>query len=286
MEKCFACPNACGVDRSQNAGLCGTKEKLKIAKYAPFYFEEPPISGTNGSGAIFFSGCSLKCAFCQNYQVSRNVVGKEITPQTLADIFKRLEDANCHNINLVNPTHFYFGIIKALDIYKPNIPIVCNTHGYERVEVLKAIDGYVDVYLPDLKYFSPKVSKRYSNKENYFEMASQALQFMAQKPLIMEGGLMKSGCMVRHLILPENTVDSINVINWFNENMPKDVYFSLMAQYTPFGEIENFPELQRPITAREYNRVLDAVMNTERKNVFVQDLKKPVGTKYIPEWDY
>lgn len=284
MEKCYLCPNNCGVDRETSIGVCGVKNKLKIAKYGKFMLEEPCISGVNGSGAIFFCGCPLKCVFCQNYAVSRNKIGSEITPLRLADIFKELEDLGCHNINLVNPTHYLRQIAEAAEIYKPHIPVVYNTHGYEKAEMLKVADNFVDVYLPDLKYYGEEVAKRYSGRSDYFAVASQAVKHMSKKPLVMENGIMKSGCMVRHLILPMNTADSIKIFNWFDENLPQETYFSLMSQYTPFGEIENFPELKRPITKREYQRVLDCVMESGRKNVYVQDLTSS-GEVYIPEWD-
>lgn len=285
MNVCNLCPNDCGVDRERQTGFCGVKNALKIAKYAKFMFEEPCISGDKGSGAIFFCGCPMKCVFCQNYEVSRNLSGKEITTDEFIDIVKRLEDEGVHNINLVNPTHYVDELAKAFKKYRPKIPVVYNTHGYEKIETLKKIDEYVSVYLPDLKYYSPAVSKRYSGKENYFEIASKAVAFMADKPLVIENGIMRSGCVIRHLILPLNTADSIKVVEWVKENAGDKAYLSLMSQYTPFGEIENFPELQRPITKKEYNKVLDEVYASGLTNVFVQDFKS-VGTEYIPEWDF
>ena len=285
MDTCFLCPRGCGANRINRTGACGESQTMRIARYALHPYEEPIISGQNGSGTIFFSGCSLACAFCQNYEVSRGKRGKEITPQTLADIFKELEDQGAHNVNLVNPTHFYPQILRALELYRPSIPVVVNTHGYEKIETLRQIDDYVDVYLPDLKYFSPLLSTRYSRASDYFEKASQAILFMAQKPLRLENGLIKSGTVVRHLILPLAVSDSIQIIDWFAKNIGDRAYFSLMAQYTPFGEISDFPELQRKITRREYQRVADHLHSKGLTNCFLQ-LPSSADTSYIPDWNY
>ena len=284
MESCNLCPNGCKINREEVVGFCGVNDKLKIAKYYSHAFEEPIISGTNGSGTIFFCGCSLKCVFCQNYEVSRNLRGKIITEEELAQIFKKLEESGVHNINLVNPTHYSKQIINALKIYAPKIPIVYNTHGYERVEVLEQIDSYISVYMPDLKYFSPTVSKRYSGKKNYFEVAIKAIAFMAKKPIKIVDGIMQSGTLVRHLILPQNASDSVEVLNALAP-LKEQIYLSLMSQYTPFGEIDAFPELKRKITRREYDRVLNHALNIGFENMFVQDITSS-SEKYIPTWDY
>ena len=284
--KCSLCPNACGVDKSNTAGLCATTDKLKIAKFYLHPYEEPIISGNNGSGTIFLCGCSLKCVFCQNYPVSRNKTGKFISVNELANIFRQLEDLGAHNINLVNPTHYSNKIIEALDIYRPNIPIVYNTHGYEKVEVLKKINDYVDVYLPDMKFYSPNVSYRYTGKKDYFEVAKKALEFMADnKPIAFDkDGLLKSGTLVRHLVLPQNTSDSRRILDWF-ATIKEKAYINLMSQYTPFGEIEKYPELQRKLTTREYDTILDYAISLDIKNMFYQKLDSS-GTKYIPKWDF
>lgn len=282
---CKLCPNECGVSRTDKLGFCGAGDKVKIAKYYLHPFEEPVISGSNGSGTVFFCGCSLKCVFCQNYELSRNLRGKEISVKELSDIFKYLEDCDAHNINLVNPTHYSDKIIRALDIYKPSIPIVYNTHGYESLSVLKSINDYIDVYLPDIKYFSPTLSKRYSGKENYFETASKAIEYMTNKPLVFgKDGLLKSGVIIRHLVLPSCTGDSIKILDWFNQI--KDLaYINVMSQYTPFGNIENFPELKRKITKREYERVIDYAIALDIKNMYYQKYQS-ASEEYIPSWDY
>ena len=250
ISPCNLCPNNCGVDRNQKAGACGATKQIKIAKFYLHPFEEPCISGKNGSGTVFFCGCPLKCVFCQNYEVSNNLTGKTISVKELADIFKQLEDMGAENINLVNPTHYVPQIAEAFEIYKPKIPIVYNTHGYELIETLKIANTFTDVYLPDMKYVSSKASKRYTGKENYFSVAEKAIDFMikSRKTDIIDGKMI-SGVIVRHLILPLNTDDSIDVVRWFSK-YKNEAYFSLMGQYTPFGKIENFKELQRKITKR------------------------------------
>ncbi len=287
MSLCNRCPNNCGVDRKNGkVGACGVDENLKIAKYYLHKFEEPIISAVNGSGTVFFTGCSLKCVFCQNYSLSRNERGKIITPSNLADIFKQLEDMGADNINLVTPTHYTTEIAKALDLYKPNIPIVYNTHSYEKLENLKFINDYVDIYLPDLKFFSPKVSARYTVKSDYFEKASNAVKFMMQaKKTVIDGNKMLSGVIVRHLILPLNKNDSKSIIKWFSENKNGGAYFSLMAQYTPYGDYAKYPELSRSITKKEYDSVLNYLMDLNVTDCFIQQLNSS-SEKFIPDWDY
>ena len=281
--QCFQCPVKCGADRAERAGACGVKG-IKIAKYYLHPYEEPCISYKNGSGCIFFCGCSLKCVFCQNFELSRNTRGKEISAEELAGIFKELEDMGADNINLVNPTHYLSDIERAVSIYRPKIPVVYNTHGYENVEDLVRADEIADIWLTDLKFLDPMLAKRYTSRENYAEFALPAVKFMAKKPLKMQDGKMLSGCIVRHLILPMAAYDSVNVVR-FLSTLENDVYFSLMSQYTPYGEIENFKELQRKITRREYSKVLAAVEECGLKNVFLQDFSS-AEKEYIPDWDY
>ncbi len=284
---CNICPNNCNVNRNNGVlGKCGVSNDIKIAKYYLHPYEEPIVSGQNGSGTVFFTGCSLKCVFCQNYELSRAKTGKTITPKELSNIFKELEDMGAHNINLVTPSHYATKIIEALDIYKPNIPIVYNTHSYENIQTLKLIDKYVDVYLADLKFFSPLISKRYTSKENYFEVASNAVLYMLNsKKTVVDNGLIKSGVIVRHLILPMCQNDSVEIVNWFKQNQKNGAYFSLMSQYTPYGEIANFKELNRPITEREYNKVLNSLQDINEDKIFIQELNSS-STKYIPTWDF
>ncbi len=283
--KCSLCPVNCGANKQLNKGYCGTDNNIRIAKYYLHPFEEDVISGTKGSGTVFFCGCSLKCVFCQNYELSRNLRGKAISVRELAQIFKQLEDMGAHNINLVNPTHYSNKIIEALDVYKPNIPIVYNTHGYENIEILKQIDNYIDVYLPDIKFFSPTLSKRYTGRENYFEVASKAIEFMANKPFILgEDGILKSGTIVRHLVLPQSVSDSKKILDWFLEVKDK-AFINVMSQYTPFGNIESFPELKRKVTKREYDAVIDYAISLGIKNMYYQK-QRSANEKYIPCWDF
>jgi putative pyruvate formate lyase activating enzyme len=285
-KQCLLCPNGCKIDKNQSKGICGTDNDIKIAKYYLHKFEEPIISGKNGSGTVFFCGCSLKCVFCQNYELSRLTRGKDITINQLADIFKELESMGAHNINLVTPSHYAYQIIDALNIYKPKIPIVYNTHGYESLSTLKDLEPYIDVFLPDLKFKSPTVSKRYTNKSNYFEIASKAVEFMMEsKKTVIDNGLIKSGVIVRHLILPLSSNDSIDIINWFKEHKKNGAMFSLMGQYTPLGDIKNFKELSRKITKAEYDRVLNALLSLNENECFIQDLSS-ASKKYVPTWDF
>ena len=283
---CNLCPNFCLVDRKVSKGACGAGEDISISKYGLHHYEEPVISGSKGSGTVFFTGCSLRCVFCQNYELSRTLRGKVISPIELANVFKYLQDLGAHNINLVTPSHYTKQIVKAFEIYKPSIPIVYNTHSFETIENLKIIDPYVDIYLPDMKFYSPDLSKRYTNKQNYFDVASRAINFMMEsKNTVIENGLIKSGVIVRHLILPLSSNDSVEIIKWFSENKVNNPYFSLMAQYTPFGDIEKYPELKRKITKKEYQRALNAIENAGITDCFIQDLTSS-KEEYIPSWDF
>lgn len=284
---CRLCPNGCKINKENQKGLCGTDNKIRIAKFYLHKFEEPCISGENGSGTIFFCGCSMQCVFCQNYEVSRNLRGKEISVLELVDIFKKLEDMGAMNVNLVTPTHYSDKIIEALDIYKPQIPVLYNTHGYESIERLKIMDKYIDIYLPDIKYFDTAVSSRYSGKKDYFNVSSKAIEFMANKPVKFDDkGIMKSGTIVRHLVLPMNTNDSKNILDWFSESGIKNkAYLNIMSQYTPFGNIEKFPELKRKITKREYNTVVDYAISLGIEKMFYQK-QESASEVYIPKWDF
>ncbi|MBQ7924039.1 MAG: radical SAM protein [Clostridia bacterium] len=285
LKNCKLCPVACGANRNESVGACGV-QGLKIAKYYLHPFEEPCISFQKGSGTIFFSGCNLRCAFCQNYEVSRAQRGKDITPSQLADVFKELEDVGADNISLVTPSHVIPYLEAAFRIYKPKIPVVYNSGGYEKTDTLVRIDKYVDIYLPDMKFYSSSLSKRYLGKENYFDYASEAIAFMAQKPLRMTSeGKMLSGCIVRHLVMPLCTSDSKTLLRWFKKNLPATTYLSLMRQYTPFGDIQQFPELQRGVTSREYNAVVNEAVALGIVNVFLQE-RESSGKGYIPSWDF
>lgn len=256
------------------------------------FFEEPPISGEeingikpNGSGAIFFSNCTLKCCYCQNSEISTDGEGKEIPIQALADIFLQLEKAGANNINLVTPTHYTNQIIEALEIYKPNIPIVWNTSGYEKPETIKKLKNYVDIYLSDFKYFDSELSKKYSLAENYPETCKKAtLEMRKNQPEdIFENGLMKKGLIIRHMVLPTHQSDSVNVIDWINQNLGNKTYVSLMSQYVPMANAHKFPEINRKIKPIEYKIVVNHLTKLGFNNVFTQDFDS-AETIYTPDF--
>lgn len=279
---CNICPRMCNVDRNKNLGFCKASNEVKIAKVMLHYFEEPIISGEDtktqkakGSGAIFFSNCSLKCCYCQNHKISACGEGKIVTTQSLADLFKQLENAGANNINLVSPTHYSLQIIEALKIYKPKIPIVWNTSGYENESTIKLLENYVDVYLTDLKYFSSDISQKYSLAKNYFENASKAiLQMRKNQPVdIIKNGLMQKGLIIRHMVLPNQTIDSKNIIDWINSNLGNNVYFSFMSQYVPMANAKDHPEINRKLKPLEYKILTNHLLKLNFNNTFIQDFE-------------
>lgn len=283
MEKCVLCPRNCGAIRTKTKGLCGEKEDISVNTYSVFMFEEPPISGTRGSGAIFFSGCSLKCVFCQNYEISHNGHGTKITPEQLVEIFKELESKGVHNINLVSPTHFADKIIEALKIYKPKIPVIWNTHGYEKVETIQMLLPYVDIFLTDLKYFEANTAKKYSNCPDYVENAKAALaEMIKNKPLQFDGDIITQGVIVRHLILPLHTQESKQILDYLKQKYDKQILVSVMSQFTPFGECNKFPEINRKLTPREAATVNKYFLNLGLDG-FIQS-SKSADTCFIPKW--
>ncbi len=283
---CSICPRHCKVDRNQKTGFCGQSNTVKIAKVMLHKWEEPVISGTNGSGAIFFSGCNLKCIYCQNYQISSLGAGTEVTIDELVNIFKQLEEMGAHNLNLVTPTHFTDQIIEALNIYRPKIPIVWNTSGYESVETIQKLKNYVDVYLTDLKYFSKALSTEYSSCTDYFDVATKAiLEMRKNQPVdVIEDGLMKEGLIVRHMVLPTHMADSKTILNWIFENLGQEVYVSIMSQYTPYYKAKTHKKLKRRLREKEYDEVLKKVVELDFKNGFAQDLESS-STEFIPDFD-
>lgn len=284
---CNACPRECSVDRKVKLGACGMPEEFVVARVSRHDWEEPCISGKNGSGTVFFSGCSLGCVFCQNKQISTGGFGKKITDERIVEIFDELTRQGVHNINLVNPTHYAERLACILKEYKPKIPVVYNSGGYEKVETLRKLEGLIDIYLPDLKYISSDRSQKYSLAKNYFDCAAPAIKEMIRqtgKAVFDSDGMMKTGTIIRHLILPKNTNQSIKIIEWLRENVPYDTYISLMAQYTPIEHNERYPELNRTITEREYEKVLTALENSGFENCFVQQLASS-SEGYIPEFD-
>ena len=280
--KCELCPRKCGTCRPQTIGVCGAKE-LKVAKVMKHFWEEPIISGTNGSGAIFFSHCSLKCVFCQNYEISHEGKGEIITPQQLAEIFKDLEKEGAHNINLVSPTHYTNEIIEALNIYKPNIPIVWNTNGYEEIHTIQKLKGYVDIFLTDLKYYSPEFSAKFSSAPNYFEKASKAILEMRknQPEDITKSGIMQKGIIVRHLVMPTLTTDSIKILEWIKDNLGENTIVSIMSQYLPCYKAA--APINRKLKPLEYKIIMKKCEELGLTNGYCQDFAS-ASTNYIPKF--
>lgn len=268
IETCTQCPRNCRVRReeTEGKGFCRMGALPVVARAALHQWEEPAISGTRGSGTVFFTGCSLQCVFCQNYSIStRREVGKVVTPRELHDIFLRLIEQGAHNINLVNPTHFALPIAEALSMEKLPVPVVYNCGGYESLETLQKLEGLVDIYLPDLKYATDELGQKYSGAPDYFTRASAAILEMVRQTgpaRYTDDGMMKSGTLVRHLILPGNTRNSIAVLHWLHDHLPENPV-SLMSQYVPCGRAEEFPEINRTITRREYEKVRDVLFELE-----------------------
>lgn len=285
---CNLCPRRCNTNRTETEnlkGFCKMPLRPKVARADLHFWEEPSISGKNGSGTVFFSGCSLSCVYCQNFDISHKCQGKEISVEELADIFKQLENRGAHNINLVTPTHYVLSIKKALEIYKPKIPVVYNSSGYERVEALKSLEGLVDIFLLDLKYLSPDRAQRYSGAFDYPEYAKKAiLEACRQSPKCeFKDGIMQKGVIIRHLLLPQGTKEAMAVFDWVRENTP-DAYFSIMSQYTPCGNAENYKEINRKVTKREYNKVLEYICSFDFPNVYIQE-QTSADKKYIPDFN-
>ena len=294
--KCELCPRRCGADRAVSRGYCGMGGEITAAKAMLHYWEEPCISGKRGSGAVFFSGCVLKCAYCQNYDISAEHKGRIITEERLVDIFLELQNQGALNINLVNPTHFVPGIIRSVKLAKQkglSLPIVYNSGGYERVETLRALDGIVDIYLPDVKYFDNELAKKLSDAPDYFDTAMNAVTEMVRQtgmPVFTdndEDKPLKRGTVVRHLVLPRQYKDSIEIVRRLGERFGGDILFSLMSQYTPFGRVKTDPQFEkfnRRITTFEYRKVLDAVYEAGLSG-YMQE-KSSAREEYTPEFDF
>ncbi len=285
---CNLCPRQCKAlrtERENHNGYCKMPLLPKVARADLHFWEEPIISGKNGSGTVFFSGCPLSCVYCQNYDISQNGKGKVISYEELAELFKDLEQKDAHNINLVTPTHYCLAIKEALDIYRPNIPIVYNSGGYEREETLKMLEGYIDVFLLDFKYISKDKALNYSNAEDYPEYAKKAiLEAVRQQPkAVIENGIMQKGVIVRHLLLPQATREAMSIFDWVKENAPS-VYFSIMSQYVPCYQAEEMPVINRKVTKREYEKILDYIADSGFTNVYSQE-KRSADKCYIPDFD-
>ena len=292
LKQCEICPHKCRVNRLEGKkGICKSSDKIKIALYSTHNFEEPCISGENGSGTVFFSNCTMNCIYCQNYEISQLGKGKEITIEELADIFIKQQENKVENINLVTPTSYVPQIIVAIKMAKNKglkIPIVYNTNGYENIETLKLLEGYIDIYLPDLKYFYDKLGKEYSKVNNYFEIATKAIKEMYRQvgaPKLNEDGMMTKGLMIRHLILPNEVQNSKQVLKWIKENLDENVFVSIMAQYFPTYLAKDVDKLSRKITKEEYEEVENYVYELDLKNGYMQDLGEH-EEEYVPKWEF
>lgn len=290
LSKCALCPRSCRVDRTgSNRGYCGQSARIRVARASLHMWEEPCISGAEGSGTVFFSGCPLKCVYCQNKSIALGNKGKELTREQLSELFLLLQKKGANNINLVTPTHFVPQIANALRRAKKRglqIPVVYNTSSYECVETLRLLQGLVDVYLPDMKYYSSEISARYSNAPDYFEKASLAVAEMVHQVGApdFDAGLMKRGVIIRHMILPGCTRDSRAVIRYLYETYGDRVYLSIMNQYTPPENMGKFPEIDRRITPREYRKVIDYAIDLGVENAFIQEGETAIES-FIPDFD-
>lgn len=292
LEQCMLCPHNCKVNRlNGQIGRCKCNDKIKVALVSLHKFEEPCISGNNGSGTIFFSNCNLRCMFCQNYEISHLGKGKEVTVEELADMFINQQKRGAHNINLVTPTMYVIQIIEAIKIAKGrglNIPIIYNTNSYENVETIKMLEGYIDVYLPDLKYFSNDLCVKYSKVNNYFENATKAIKEMYSQvgaPEFDENGMIKKGVIIRHLILPNYMQNTKNILKWIKENIPDDVYVSIMSQYFPTYKANEDNKINRKLTKKEYKTIEDYMYMIDLKNGYMQDYVDDENEeKYVPEF--
>ena len=289
ISKCEICPRKCKVNRYEKKGYCRCDDKVKIALVSKHYFEEPCISGRNGSGTIFFSNCNLNCIFCQNHDISQGGKGIDVTIERLAEIMLEQQERGANNINLVTPTMYVEQIIKAIDIAKDgglNIPIVYNTNGYEEVETIKKLAGYIDIYLPDFKYFTNELAIKYSKAPNYFEKVTSALLEMQSQfdEYVFDGEIMKKGMIVRHLVLPNHIQNSKNVLKWIKENLRKDIYVSVMAQYFPTYKAVGDELIGRKLSFSEYRKIEQYFYGLDIKNGYIQDLGKH-EEEFVPDFN-
>ena len=287
LEKCEICPHNCKVNRAQwQIGRCRCNDKIKIALVSTHEYEEPCISGKNGSGTVFFSNCNLNCMYCQNYEISQLGKGREITIEELADIFLKQQAKGVNNINLVTPTMYAYHIIEAIKIARKNglnLPIIYNTNGYEKVETIKALDGYIDVYLPDLKYYSDILSKKYSNVDKYFEIATKAIKEMYKQvgqAIFNEEGIIQKGVIIRHLVLPNHLQNTKHILKWIKENL-SDIYVSIMAQYFPTYKAKGDSLIGRKLTQKEYKEIENFLYTLDLQNGYIQELGEH-EEEYVP----
>ena len=291
LKRCELCPHNCKVNRlNGEIGRCKCKDKVKIALASVHYYEEPCISGENGSGTIFFSGCNLNCKFCQNYEISQLGKGIEITIEELSDIFIKQQNKGVNNINLVTPTMYVYQIIEAIKIARKkglDIPIIYNSNGYENIETIKKLNGYIDVYLPDLKYYDDEIAYKYSGINNYFENAKSAILEMQKQvgaPKLNENGIIQKGLIIRHLVLPNNIENSEKILRWIKSNINEEVYISIMAQYFPSYKAKQMNDINRKLSEEEYSKIEDLVYELDIKNGYMQELGEH-EEEYVPDFN-
>lgn len=287
--KCALCPRQCGIDRKNVRAYCGETEQVRVARASLHMWEEPCISGSAGSGTVFFTGCPLRCVFCQNRTIALGNKGTALTQEQLTALFLLLQRKGAHNINLVTPTHFAPQIadaLKSAKIQGLSIPVVYNTSGYETVYTLRMLEGVVDIYLPDLKYYSAALSQKYSRAPDYFAYASRAIEEMVRQTgaPVFNGELMRTGVIVRHMVLPGHVKDTKAVLKYLYDTYKDDLYISIMNQYTPPIDMEGYPEISRRVTRREYERVVDYAIELGIQKAFIQE-GDTAKESFIPDFD-
>ena len=291
-QECTLCPHKCKIDRNINIGRCKAGNKIEIGGVSLHKFEEPCISGQNGSGTVFFSKCNLNCVFCQNYEISNLGNGRKIEIEELSKILLKQQENGAENINLVSPTIYADKIIDAIKIAKQKglkIPIIYNTNGYENIETLKKLEGYIDVYLPDLKYYDEKLALKYSNIKNYFNTATEAIKEMYRQvgyPIFNENGMITKGVIIRHLVLPNNIENSKKVLKWIYDNLDRRIYVSVMTQYFPTYKAKEFKEINRKLSKTEYNEIENYIYELGIENGYMQDFSEENEEQYVPRWNF
>lgn len=290
LNSCTICPHNCKINRNNGQiGRCRSGDKVKIALASVHNYEEPCISGKNGSGTIFFSNCNLSCIYCQNYKISQLGKGYELSVEELANIMLKQQEKGVNNINLVTPTMYVYQIIETIKIARKrglNIPIIYNTNGYENVKTIQDLNGYVDIYLPDLKYYSNELSKKYSKIDNYFKYATEAIKEMYKQvgsPIFDENGIIKKGLIIRHLVLPNHLQNSKHILKWIKENMPEDTYVSVMAQYFPTYKAKEDNLINRKLNKKEYREIEEFLYTLNLENGYMQELGEH-EEEYVPNF--
>ncbi len=284
---CSVCPKNCRVDRATEIGFCGVGERFTVARAAPHFWEEPCLSGTKGSGTVFFSGCNLGCVFCQNYQLSHSAYGAQISEKQLMKTFDALIEKGIHNLNLVTPTHYAPMLARVLKEYKSPVPVIWNSSGYEKAETLRMLEGLIDIYLPDIKYFDNAPAIKYSGIENYFEYASSAVLEMHRQVGTVRtdgNGIAKKGLIIRHMVLPGNISQAVKIFSWVKENLPIDTYISVMRQYVPFGKAVDMPPINRRLSSREYSIVKEKILDLGFENCYFQS-GEAAEESFIPNFN-